>query len=243
MRALLALPPALRARTLRAALTQAGFVLTTLAELDDIASYARREAFNVIILVDTATTSRPGSIATLRALRAAGVATPVIVLAGPDQDRCGPPPARLDPVALLRAGADDVVNAPSSAEELAERCLALVRRSHGFATKELHVGAFTLDPDAHEARLGGRTVRLTGREFAVLRLLVLRRGAVVRKQAMLDHLYAQESEEPDGKIIDVFICKLRRKLAQAGGQDVITTVWGVGYRFDVPAEAPLHPAN
>lgn len=228
MRALLALPHGLRARPLRTALEQAGFAIAPIDDLSDVASYARHEEFNVIILVNPPSETRTSTAATVRAIRAAGLAIPVIAFGGI---------APLDPIALLRAGADDVANAPCTPEEFAERCLALVRRAHGFTTPELTVGALTLDPEAHEVRLAGRTIRLTAREFAVLRLLVLRRGAVVRKQTMLSHLYAQDSEEPDGKIIDVFVCKLRRKLAEAGGRDVISTVWGVGYRLDAPAEA------
>ena len=228
MRALLALPHGLRARPLRTALEQAGFAIAPIDDLSDVASYARHEEFNVIILVNPPSETGTSTAATVRAIRAAGLAIPVIAFGGI---------APLDTIALLRAGADDVANAPCTPEECAERCLALVRRAHGFVRPELTVGALTLNADAHEVRLGGQTVRLTAREFAVLRLLVLRRGAVVRKQTMLSHLYAQDSEEPDGKIIDVFVCKLRRKLAEAGGRDVISTVWGVGYRLDAPAEA------
>lgn len=232
MRALLALPSGLRGRPLRTALEQAGFAIATIDDLADVASYARHEVFSVVVLVNPPADDlapKATLAATMRAIRAAGIAVPVLAYGGI---------AALDPVALLRAGADDVANAPCTAEEVAERCLALVRRSHGFATPQLTVGPLTLDPQAHEVRLAGRTVRLTAREFAVLRLLVLRRGAVVRKQTMLSHLYAQDSEEPDGKIIDVFVCKLRRKLAQAGGADLIATVWGVGYRLEAPAEVP-----
>lgn len=247
MRALLALPPSLRTEPLRTALAGAGFVVATIAALDDVASYARREAFSVILLAGPA---RPapaagGLVATLRALRAAGVATPVLVVGPPTRvpvasGASSAPalaalaPPRLDTIALLRAGADDVAQTPCPAEELAERCLALVRRAHGFATPALAVGALTLDPASHEVRLAGRTIRLTAREFAVLRLLVLRRGTVVRKQTMLSHLYADDADEPDAKIIDVFVCKLRRKLAEAGGEGVITTVWGIGYRLTPP---------
>lgn len=236
MRALLALPHGLHARPLRTALEQAGFVIAMIEDLSDVASFARHEDFNVIILVnpptpkDAPAAARTATATTLRAIRAAGLAIPVLAYGGI---------APLDPIALLRAGADDVANAPCTPEECAERCLALVRRAHGFTSPELVAGALTLDPEAHEVRLAGRTIRLTAREFAVLRLLVLRRGAVVRKQTMLSHLYAQDSEEPDGKIIDVFVCKLRRKLAEAGGRDVISTVWGVGYRLDAPAEASV----
>lgn len=236
MRALLALPHGLHARPLRTALEQAGFVIAMIEDLSDVASFARHEDFNVIILVnpptpkDAPAAARTATATTLRAIRAAGLAIPVLAYGGI---------APLDTIALLRAGADDVANAPCTPEECAERCLALVRRAHGFTSPELVAGALTLDPEAHEVRLAGRTIRLTAREFAVLRLLVLRRGAVVRKQTMLSHLYAQDSEEPDGKIIDVFVCKLRRKLAEAGGRDVISTVWGVGYRLDAPAEASV----
>ncbi|MCS6891081.1 MAG: winged helix-turn-helix domain-containing protein, partial [Rhodovarius sp.] len=109
----------------------------------------------------------------------------------------------------------------------------------------IDIHGITMDLAAREALVNGRPINLTGKEYAILELLVLRRGAVLSKENFLDHLYGG-IDEPDAKIIDVFICKLRKKLAQAGVENLIGTVWGRGYivrdtpppRQTTPAAAP-----
>jgi two-component system cell cycle response regulator CtrA len=88
----------------------------------------------------------------------------------------------------------------------------------------------------------GRPVHLTGKEYAILELLTLRKGAVLTKEAFLNHLYGG-MDEPEVKIIDVFICKLRKKLAQAGATDLIGTVWGRGYVLRDPAASAAATAT
>ena len=95
------------------------------------------------------------------------------------------------------------------------------------------------------ARCFARQIHLTGKEYAILELLVLRKGMVLTKEAFLNHLYGG-LDEPEMKIIDVFICKLRKKLAQAGVDNIIGTVWGRGYMVrdqspDELAEEELRP--
>jgi two-component system cell cycle response regulator CtrA len=90
------------------------------------------------------------------------------------------------------------------------------------------VGPLTLNLGSREVLVEGRAVHLTGKEYAVLELLTLRKGVVLTKEAFLNHLYGG-MDEPEVKIIDVFICKLRKKLAQAGASELIGTVWGRGY--------------
>ena len=107
-----------------------------------------------------------------------------------------------------------------------------LRRSRGFASRRLTVGPLTLDLEAREALVNDRPLRLTEREFAIMQCLALRHRKLVTRDNIVANLYASECDEPEGKIIDVFICKIRRKLAAAGAANLITTVWGAGYRMD-----------
>ena len=99
-----------------------------------------------------------------------------------------------------------------------------------------------LNLDTHEVRVNDKPVGLTGKEYQVLELLVLRKGIIQSKEAFLNHLYGG-MDEPEAKIIDVFICKLRKKLAAAGGKGLIGTVWGRGYLLREPRKAfvPIVP--
>ncbi len=221
MRVLLADQDFSTGRGIRAMLLQSGFTVATIEEMDDVPSYARYEDFDVIVMVTPRQARDP--YAMVAAVRRAGITAP-IMLVGAGQS--------LDVVRGLNAGADELVGMPVEGAELVARCRALARRSRGFARRELNVGALTLDLEAREARVFGRPVNLTGKEFAVLELLTLRRRQVVRKDAMLSQLYSIDETEPDQKIIDVFICKLRKKLAAAGAAGLISTVWGAGYRLE-----------
>jgi two-component system cell cycle response regulator CtrA len=103
-----------------------------------------------------------------------------------------------------------------------------------------------LNLDSHEVAVDGQAVHLTGKEYAILELLVLRKGMVLTKEAFLNHLYGG-MDEPEMKIIDVFICKLRKKLAMAGADNLIGTVWGRGYMIREPSpshtSAPTDPVG
>ncbi len=169
----------------------------------------------------------------VRRLRAARVQTPILVMSGLNR-----PQVR---VKCLSLGADDVITKPFDTQELAARMQAIVRRSKGFAQPSLHVGPLTLNLDSREVFVDDKPVHLTGKEFAILELLVLRKGMVLTKEAFLNHLYGG-MDEPEMKIIDVFICKLRRKLADAGADNLIGTVWGRGYMMrDAVRLAALAP--
>ncbi len=162
----------------------------------------------------------------VRRLRAARVETPVLILSG-----TGKPGAKVKGLGL---GADDFIVKPFDPQELVARIQAIVRRTKGFSRPTLTVGKLSLDLSAHDVTVEGRAVHLTGKEYAILELLTLRRGIVLTKEAFLNHLYGG-MDEPEVKIIDVFICKLRKKLAQAGAADLIGTVWGRGYVLRDPA--------
>ena len=170
----------------------------------------------------------------VRGMRLARNATPVLILSGQSA-----PQAK---VKGLGVGADDYLSKPFDKSEFIARVHAVVRRSKGFSQPVLRVGDLQLDQDSRDVEIAGSPVQLTGKEFAILELLVLRRGMVLTKEAFLNHLYGG-MDEPDMKIIDVFICKLRKKLAQAGAPHLIETVWGRGYMVREPRnEAALRTA-
>ncbi len=137
----------------------------------------------------------------------------------------------------LGAGADDHLTKPFDKSEFIARLPAVVRRSKGFSQPTLRVGDLQLNQDSRDVLVAGRTVQLTGKEFAILELMILRKGMVLTKEAFLNHLYGG-MDEPDMKIVDVFICKLRKKLAQAGAGELIETVWGRGYMVREPRPEP-----
>jgi two-component system cell cycle response regulator CtrA len=130
-------------------------------------------------------------------------------------------------------GADDYITKPFDKSELVARIQAVIRRSKGYAQPLLKIGNLQLNLDSRDVSVEDRQVHLTGKEYAILELLVLRKGMVLTKEAFLNHLYGG-IDEPEMKIIDVFICKLRKKLAQAGAGNLIGTVWGRGYMLRDP---------
>lgn len=157
----------------------------------------------------------------IRELRAGQARTPVLVLS-----RCGTVDGK---VAALKAGADDYMTKPFHYRELVGRIRALVRRSRGYANPAIAIGAATLDLSARTVEAHGRRVRLTDMEYQILELLSLRRGVTIARETFIDHLYG-DSEGPESKTIELFVCKLRKKLAAAtGGEHFIETVRERGY--------------
>lgn len=210
-----------RTAALRTRLAQAGFAVTEVDDADEAVSVLRHDEYDLVLLhcPPGATDGCRG----IRTLRGANLPTPALVLCADAQRHA---------VSALTHGADDVVDLACTAEELAARCKALIRRSRGFARSRLTVGPLTLDLEAREALVNDRPLRLTEREFAIMQCLALRHRKLVTRDNIVANLYASECDEPEGKIIDVFICKIRRKLAAAGAANLITTVWGAGYRMD-----------
>lgn len=156
----------------------------------------------------------------VRRMRIARNDTPVLILSGLSR-----PQAKVKGLGL---GADDFISKPFDKAELLARMQALIRRSKGFSQPTVRIGQVELNMDSRDVMVDGREVHLTGKEYAILELLVLRKGMVLTKEAFLNHLYGG-MDEPEVKIIDVFICKLRKKLARAGAGKLITTIWGRGY--------------
>lgn len=129
----------------------------------------------------------------------------------------------------LTHGADDYVVKPCDKGELLARLKALVRRSRGYAHPIIHIGDMSVNLDAKQVKIKDTPLPLTGKEYALIELLALKQGSTVSKEQFLNHLYGG-MDEPELKIIDVFLFRIRDKIKQiAGSTTYIQTVWGRGY--------------
>ena len=173
-----------------------------------------------VILLDLGLADMSG-LDVLRQLRLQKIRTPMIVLtAAADLET---------KVKALTAGADDFISKPFHKAELVARINAVVRRSRGHAQSVIQTGDISVNLDTRSATVAGTPIHLTPSEYKVLELLSLRKNTVLTKEMCLNHLY-NGLREPEVKIIDVFICKLRKKLSEAAGAAAqIETVWGGGY--------------
>ena len=162
----------------------------------------------------------------LRQLRLAKIDTPILILSGMDDTE--------NKIKGFGFGADDYMTKPFHREELVARIHAIVRRSKGHAQSTIATGDIVVNLDAKTVEANGRPVHLTGKEYQMFEVLSLRKGTTLTKEMFLNHLYGG-MDEPELKIIDVFICKLRKKLSTAlGGENYIETVWGRGYVLREP---------
>ncbi len=156
----------------------------------------------------------------LRKLRTSKVNTPILILSGMGELE--------NKVKGLGYGADDYLTKPFYKEELVARIQAIIRRSKGHAESIIHTGKLAVNLDTKTVDVNNQRVHLTGKEYAMLELLSLRKSTTLTKEMFLNHLYGG-MDEPELKIIDVFICKLRKKLMAICGENYIETVWGRGY--------------
>jgi len=157
----------------------------------------------------------------LRKLRVSRVRTPVLILSGLAGTE--------DKIKGLGYGADDYMTKPFHKDELIARIHAIVRRSKGHAQSVINVDNLCVNLDSKMVEINGMRLHLTSSEYKMLELLALRKGMTLTKEMFLSHLYGG-IDEPEMKIIDVFMCKLRKKLGNAsGGKEYIETVWGRGY--------------
>ena len=163
----------------------------------------------------------------LKKLRTAKVGTPILILSGLTEME--------NKVKGLGFGADDYLTKPFHKEELVARIHAIVRRLKGHSQSVIKTGLLSVNLDTKTVEVDTQRVHLTGKEYAMLELLSLRKGTTLTKEMFLNHLYGG-IDEPELKIIDVFICKLRKKLAAAtDGSNYIETVWGRGYVLRDPS--------
>lgn len=219
MRVLLVEDDASTAKAVELALRAEGFVIDTTDLGEDGLEIGKLYDYDLIIL-DLMLPDMDG-YEVLRRFRAAHIITPILILSGLSEIS--------DKVKGLGFGADDYLTKPFNKNELTARVQAIIRRSKGHAESIIRTGRMEVNLQARTVEIDGRPIRLTGKEYAILELLSLRKGSTLTKEMFLNHLYGG-IDEPELKIIDVFICKLRKKLCDAlEGENYIETVWGRGY--------------
>ncbi|WP_041793636.1 response regulator transcription factor CtrA [Pararhodospirillum photometricum] len=219
MRVLVVEDDAATAKSIELVLKREGWVVDTTDSGEDGLEIGKIYDYDIMI-VDLMLPDMDG-LDLIRHLRASRIATPVLILSGLTESE--------RKVKGLGVGADDYLTKPFDKSELVARLQAIVRRSMGHAQSVVRIGRLEVNLDARTACVDHEPIHLTGKEYGILELLTLRKGSTLTKEQFLNHLYGG-MDEPELKIIDVFICKLRKKLAQAtGGANYIETVWGRGY--------------
>src|SRR5579875_263202 len=228
MRVLLIEDDSSTARSIELMLKSEGYICDTTDLGEDGLEIGKLYDYDIIIL-DLMLPDIDG-YEVLRRLRAARVRTPVLILSGL---------AELDhKIRGLGYGADDFLTKPFDRRELIARIQAIVRRSKGHPESVIRTGKLVVNLRTRSVEVDGKPLHLTGKEYGIIELLSLRKGSTLTKDMFLNHLYGG-MDEPELKIIDVFVCKLRKKLAQAtGGEHYIETIWGRGYVLRDPAETP-----
>lgn len=172
-----------------------------------------------LAIIDASATEDP--IAAIRTLRQAKTAMPILVLANELDHR--------NTVQALNTGADDVADNSVDPNLLKARIAAIMRRTPVPKDRKLRVGVLVVDRMRHTASIHGRDIALTNREYEVLELFCSRKGKILSKDMIIQQLY-QDVDAPGRKAIEVFVCKLRKKLSAAsGGMSFIETHWGHGY--------------
>ena len=227
MRVLLVEDDFATAQSIELMLKAEGFVVDVTEHGEDGLEIGRLYDYDIILL-DLMLPDLDG-YEVLRRLRSSKVETPILILSGLSE---------LDnKIKGLGFGADDYLTKPFDRRELIARIQAIIRRSKGHSESVITTGPIAVNLSTRSAEVGNQPVHLTGKEFAILELLSLRKGTTLTKEMFLNHLYGG-IDEPELKIIDVFICKLRKKLSKAtGGSNHIETVWGRGYVLRDPADA------
>jgi len=228
MRALVVEDDPVSARLIDTALKGEGIISEPAESGEDAIDLAKHYDFDIVVL-DLRLPDMEG-FEVVRRLRAAKVRTPVLILSGMNETD--------DKVRGLTTGADDYLTKPFHKSELIARIHAIVRRSKGHSESVIKTGKLVINLDTRSVDIDGRRLHVTGKEYSILELLSLRKGTTLTKEMFLDHLYGG-IDEPELKIIDVFICKLRKKIATAtGGDHYIETVWGRGYVLKDPEVQP-----
>ena len=226
MRVLLVEDDSSTARSIELMLKNEGFVVDVTDLGEDGLEIGKLYDYDIILL-DLMLPDIDG-YEVLRRLRAARVRTPILILSGLNE---------MDSkLKGLGFGADDYLTKPFDKRELIARIQAIIRRSKGHSQSVIETGRLLVNLDQRTVDVDGQPLHLTGKEYGILELLSLRKGTTLTKEMFLNHLYGG-MDEPEVKIIDVFICKLRKKLMQAtGGENYIETVWGRGYVLREPQE-------
>ena len=233
MRVLLVEDDSSTAKSIELMLKSDGYVVDTTDLGEDGLEIGKIYDYDIIIL-DLMLPDMDG-YDVLKNFRAAKIDTPILILSGLSE---------LDnKIKGLGFGADDYLTKPFDKRELMARIQAIVRRSQGHAQSTITTGSVTVNLDSRTVDVGGKPLHLTGKEYGIIELLSLRKGSTLTKEMFLNHLYGG-MDEPEVKIIDVFICKLRKKIeAINDGESHIETVWGRGYVMREPQEGAAKAAG
>lgn len=217
-------------QTVGTALRRSGFAVDVAGDGEDGLWQAEANDYDAIVL-DIMLPKRDG-LDVLRTLRAAGRATPVLLLTARD--------TVADRVHGLREGADDYLIKPFALEELLARVQAICRRKYRVASSRIEIDDLVIDTAARRVWRAQRVVELTAREYAILEYLAVRRGTVVSRTEIEEHVYDGQAD-PMSNVVDSAICLLRRKLADGGGAPLIHTRRGQGYVLE--AEPGCGPSD
>lgn len=224
MRVLLVEDDPVCAKAVESALQSEGGFCDTVTSGDDYASIvaATDSDYYDLVILDIHLPGHTDGYDVLVRLRNAKVKVPVLILSGMS--------STAQKVKGLNFGADDYLTKPFHKVELLARLRAIIRRTRGHSQSMVQVGNIVINFDRRVVEVKGRPVHLTNKEYGMIELLALRKGTVLTKEMFLNHLYNGPDEPSDNKIVDVFMCKLRRKLTDANeGKSHIETVWGRGY--------------
>jgi two-component system cell cycle response regulator CtrA len=228
MRLLLVQSNPAAAREATRILGESGAIIDHVRTVADAIMYLQAYEYDTVVL-DRALEDMDGMEA-VRRFRSHGFDTPLLLLL----DQCsGQTRAQ-----ALRNGADDLLTKPFDKDEFVARIEAIVRRRNGHARSVLRVGPLEIDMASREVRVDGQPIAVTRKEYSILELMALRKGRVIAKQNFFDHLYSG-LDGPETRVIDVFICNLRKKLSAWGVGSLIDTVRGHGYIMRELAESPI----
>jgi two-component system, cell cycle response regulator CtrA len=196
--------------------------VTSVPDWPEASEAMQTYAFDAVLL--SMRRDRKAAFDFITGTRLKGIKFPILVLSSDPKSEVR--------VSALNLGADDFILRPFTTDELVARILAVVRRTHNLMDTTVRIGQLEIDLTSQIARAGGRMIGLTTKEYSVLELLAVRKGRAMSKKHILDQLYGGE-DEPNIKVIDVFVCNLRKKLSQAlEGRCPVQTVRGRGYLIE-----------
>ena len=192
-------------------------------ENTSIVDAVRRFDYDILIFFDYPGNSKDCLLGFIQAVRRAGITNGIMVISSS--------PSVEFSILAFNAGADDYIPQSMDRREVLARAKRISLRSQGIAPHIIKANELEIDLSSKQVSFSGKNIVFTGKEFAILEILATRKGKLVRKETFLDQLYNGNSE-PDPKIIDVFVCKIRKKLVESGCEnDIIKTMWGRGYIF------------
>ena len=213
-------------------LSQAGYYHSHVRTIEDALHEVNSRPVDAVLL-DINLPDGDGTRLT-RLIRKSHMPTPILVISGNSRVD--------DRITALGAGADGYLTKPFDKHELLAQLEAIIRRANGHSSAQISAGNMVMDMSTHQLTIKEQFVPLTHKEYQLLQLLCLRKGAILSKDAFIAHIYGGV-DEPDAKIIDVFMCKLRRKLIQHGLEKAsIDTVWGQGYVLRDEGRKPVEAA-